>query len=60
VLFDPLTVRDVADFNDPQRAAQGIDGVWINGVLSYRDGQSNGQRAGRFLARQGDLRDGFQ
>jgi N-acyl-D-amino-acid deacylase len=32
VLFDPATIRDVADFNDPQRAAEGIDGVWVNGV----------------------------
>ncbi|MFJ2538665.1 amidohydrolase family protein [Pseudomonas sp. NPDC087614] len=60
VLFDPATVRDVADFTDPQRPAQGIDGVWINGVLSYGDGQANGRRAGRFLAREGDLRDGFR
>ena len=59
VLFDPLRVRDVADFKDPQRAAEGIDGVWINGVLSYQDGQANGQRAGQFLARSGDLRRGF-
>jgi N-acyl-D-amino-acid deacylase len=60
VLFDPATVRDVADFSDPQQPAQGIEGVWINGVLSYRDGQANGQRAGRFLARQGDVRDNFR
>ena len=40
VLFDPVRVRDVADFKDPQRAAEGIGGVWINGVLSYRDGQA--------------------
>ncbi|KAF1027950.1 MAG: D-aminoacylase [Pseudomonas sp.] len=59
VLFDPLRVRDVADFKDPQRAAEGIDGVWVNGVLSYSDGQANGQRPGRFLARNGDLRAGF-
>jgi len=59
VLFDPLRVRDVADFKEPQRAAEGIDGVWVNGVLSYRDGQANGQRSGRFLARSGDLRKGF-
>lgn len=59
VLFDPLRVRDVADFKDPQRAAEGIDGVWVNGVLSYCYGQANGQRAGRFLARSGDLRRGF-
>ena len=59
VLFDPLRVRDVADFKEPQRAAEGIDGVWVNGVLSYSDGQANGQRPGRFLARNGDLRKGF-
>ena len=59
VLFDPLRVRDVADFNDPQRSAEGIDGVWVNGVRSYVDGQANGYRAGRFLAREGNLRVGF-
>jgi N-acyl-D-amino-acid deacylase len=59
VLFDPLRVRDVADFKAPQRAAEGIEGVWVNGVLSYHHGQANGQRPGRFLARSGDLRGGF-
>jgi N-acyl-D-amino-acid deacylase len=59
VLFDPLRVRDVADFKAPQRAAEGIEGVWVNGVLSYSEGQANGQRPGRFLARSGDLRGGF-
>ena len=59
VLFDQATVRDVADFSDPQRSAEGIDGVWVNGVRSYVDGQANGQRHGRFLAREGDLRAGF-
>ncbi|HJH18043.1 MAG TPA: D-aminoacylase [Pseudomonas lactis] len=59
VLFDPQRVRDVADFKAPQRAAEGVEGVWVNGVLSYREGQANGERAGRFLARNGDLRGGF-
>ncbi|MBC3420982.1 MULTISPECIES: hypothetical protein [unclassified Pseudomonas] len=49
-----------ADVAIPQRAAEGIDGVWVNGVLSYRDGQANGRREGRFLAREGDLREGFR
>ena len=52
VLFDPATVRDVASFTDPARAAEGIAKVWVNGVLSYEDGQSSGQRGGRFLPRQ--------
>jgi N-acyl-D-amino-acid deacylase len=49
VLFDPATVRDVADFNDPQRAARALTGVgqWR---LSYATGEAAG---GRFLA-QGD------
>ncbi|CAI8722301.1 N-acyl-D-amino-acid deacylase family protein [Pseudomonas chlororaphis] len=59
VLFDPARVRDVADFKSPQQAAEGIEGVWVNGVRSYAEGQANGRRHGRFLAREGDLREGF-
>ncbi|AVO57112.1 N-acyl-D-amino-acid deacylase family protein [Pseudomonas chlororaphis] len=59
VLFDPARVRDVADFKSPQQAAEGIEGVWVNGVRSYAEGQANGRRQGRFLAREGDLREGF-
>lgn len=51
VLFEAEKVRDVADFNRPQQAAEGIDGVWVNGVLSYAQGAANGKRAGVFLAR---------
>ena len=51
VLFDAEKVRDVADFNAPQQAAEGIDGVWVDGVLSYQQGGANGQRAGVFLPR---------
>jgi len=52
VLFDPKTVRDAATFADPIRAATGIEAVWVNGVLSYKDQKSTGNRAGRFLPRQ--------
>jgi N-acyl-D-amino-acid deacylase len=51
VLFDPDRVRDTATFAEPRQAADGIDAVWVNGVLSYRDGAVTGYRAGRFLAR---------
>jgi len=51
VLFNPARVRDAATFDKPQQAADGIDAVWVNGVLSYRDGQHTGERAGRFVAR---------
>jgi N-acyl-D-amino-acid deacylase len=51
VLFDPATVRDTATFAEPQQLADGIDAVWVNGVLSYRDRAPCGPRAGRFVAR---------
>jgi N-acyl-D-aspartate/D-glutamate deacylase len=51
VLFDPATVRDVATFGDPKRAAEGIHAVWVNGALASRVQTPTGARAGRFLAR---------
>jgi N-acyl-D-amino-acid deacylase len=54
VMFDAETVRDAATFTDPKRPADGIEAVWVNGVLSYRGGEekaTTGRRAGRFLAR---------
>lgn len=53
VLFDAATVRDVATFSDPMQAADGIEMVWVNGMLSYRGGVEKaavGERAGRFVA----------
>ena len=51
VLFDPETIRDTATFSNPVYAAEGIAAVWVNGVLSYKDGDATGQRNGRFLSR---------
>lgn len=59
VLFDADRVRDVADFKEPKRAAEGIDAVWVNGHLSYAEGKAMGERQGRFLPRSGSLREGF-
>lgn len=59
VLFDAATVRDVADFEEPKRPAEGIHGVWVNGHLSYAEGKSQGERQGRFLPRSGSLVKGF-
>jgi N-acyl-D-amino-acid deacylase len=57
VLFDAETVRDSATFVDPIRAAVGIEAVWVNGVLSYRDQAPTGERSGRFLPRNSLSRD---
>ncbi len=50
VLFDPARVRDTADYHQPVRAAEGIDAVWVNGVLAYDGSAVTGARGGRFLA----------
>lgn len=50
VLFDPATVRDVADFHDPVRPAAGIHAVWVNGRLAYDGREVAGGRHGLFLA----------
>lgn len=49
VLFDPATVRDVADFHDPARPAAGILAVWVNGGLAYDGREVVAARHGRFL-----------
>lgn len=59
VLFDPLKVKDAATFSQPQRLAEGIEAVWVNGVLSYAQKTLTGVRAGKFLERQRDLRIDF-
>ncbi len=59
VLFDPQQVKDSATFSQPQQLAEGIHSVWVNGILSYQNKKMTGQRAGKFLERQRDLRVGF-
>ena len=51
VLFDPEQINDRATYSDPVRPAQGIIGVWVNGVLSHTAGGPTERRAGRFLSR---------
>ncbi|MEO5815519.1 MAG: D-aminoacylase [Gemmatimonadaceae bacterium] len=54
VLFDAAAIRDVATYADPKRAAEGISAVWVNGVCASRDQVPTGDRAGRFLSRNGE------
>lgn len=51
VLFDPDAILDTATFADPVQAAQGIAGVWVNGVPSYTERGATGERGGRFVPR---------
>lgn len=50
VAFDPSTVRDPADFEEPHQLAEGMRRVWVNGAEAWRDGEpSTEPGAGRAL-----------
>ncbi len=51
VLFDPEGVIDRATPEDPQRAAEGIARVWVNGLEVYAGGSTTDARPGRVLRR---------
>ena len=54
VLLDPERVKDGATFEQPTLFSEGIERVWVNGVLSYTEqGRATGRRAGRFVRRAG-------
>jgi N-acyl-D-amino-acid deacylase len=50
-LFDPEKIMDTATYADPVRTAEGIERVWVNGVLSYTTRGATQERAGRFVPR---------
>ena len=53
VLFDPATVADRATTTEPHAISSGIDTVWVNGDVVFRNGSATGTYSGRVL-RRGD------
>ena len=49
-------VLDRASYDDPVRAAEGVMGVWVNGVATLDRGGVTGARGGRLLRRAGAAR----
>lgn len=49
VIFDPHTIIDNADFNDPVQRASGIESVYVNGELTYHNENWTGERSGQLL-----------
>lgn len=47
VAFDPAAVEDRATFTEPHRYPVGIPLVIVNGVVTIREGEQTGARAGR-------------
>src|SRR4029079_18891986 len=49
VVFDPETVIDRATYDKPKQLSDGIDKVFVNGVLAYEAGSTRVKRAGRLV-----------
>ena len=54
VLFDPTRIADRASYADPELASDGINRVWVNGLLACVDGEVVSTSAGKVL-RRGEL-----
>ena len=52
VLFNPLTVLDAGDFDNPAVPSHGIERVLVNGSEVWGGGKVSGARPGRVLRRQ--------
>ena len=52
VVFDPLTVADLATYEQPAVHPAGIRDVLVNGRPAIRDGRETGERPGRLLRRR--------
>jgi N-acyl-D-aspartate/D-glutamate deacylase len=51
LVFDSDRVNDTASLDDPMRRAEGMDFVFVNGVLAVDGGKSTGNPGGRALKR---------
>jgi N-acyl-D-amino-acid deacylase len=52
VLFNPNTIKDTATFENPISMAKGIESVFVNGELSYFEGNVSENRNGTFIYRR--------
>jgi N-acyl-D-amino-acid deacylase len=52
VVFDAATVRDVATYESPTQAAEGIIAVIVNGEVTWQSGAHTGARSGQVITRK--------
>ncbi len=53
VVFDAATVKDAADYAVPDRPAEGIDAVVVNGAVTWVAGAHTAARSGQVVTRVG-------
>jgi N-acyl-D-amino-acid deacylase len=51
VLFDPAAVTDLATFEQPVQASEGVEGVWVNGQRVWDGQRATGALPGEVLSR---------
>jgi N-acyl-D-amino-acid deacylase len=51
VVFDPQRVRDVATYENPLAQSEGVEMVFVNGVLGIDSGKATARHGGRLLRR---------
>jgi len=49
ILFDPIKLRDNADYENPSALSEGMEYVMVNGQLAVKEGVYTGKLAGRAL-----------
>lgn len=49
VVFDPLNIRELATYTEPMRYPEGIEYIFVNGVLTVEHGSHTGALAGKPL-----------
>ncbi|GAA4014892.1 amidohydrolase family protein [Deinococcus rubellus] len=49
VIFDPATIQDKATYAESNKRSVGVQGVWVNGVQTLKDGQHTGALPGMRL-----------
>ncbi len=49
VIFDPMTIRDLATFEQPNQLSQGMEYVLVNGVPVIASGRMTGALPGKVL-----------
>jgi N-acyl-D-amino-acid deacylase len=55
LLFNPATVKDNATMTNPKELSGGIEIVWVNGKIVYRNQKPTGKYPGRFISRPGSV-----